>query len=83
LNRFRISVKISLKPELFDPEGKTIERAIKRIGYSVSNTRVSKVIEFTVEARDEKEATEIASRISSRLLANPVLHTYTISVEKL
>ncbi len=83
MKEFKVSVKISLKPELFDPEGKTIERAIKRIGFSVKNTRVSKVVEFVVEAESQEEAKDIADQISSKILANPVLHTYLITVEEL
>jgi len=80
LKVFKISVKISLKPELFDPEGKTIERAINRLGIYVNHTRVSKVVEFEIEAEDREEALERVQTIASKLLSNPVLHKYTIEI---
>jgi len=83
LKEFKVSVKISLKPELFDPEGKTVERAIKRLGFSVKNTRVSRIVEFTVEASTKEEAEGIAGKITNKILSNPVLHTYAIKVEEL
>ncbi len=77
---FKVSVKISLKPELFDPEGKTIERAIKRLGIDVNHTRVSKVVEFEIEAENREKAFEKVQTIATKLLSNPVLHKYTIEI---
>jgi len=73
-------VKISLKPELFDPEGKTIERAIKRLGIEVNNTRVSKVIEFEIDAENLRAARSKVETIATKLLSNPVLHKYSIEI---
>ena len=82
MKEFKVAVKISLRPELFDPEGKTIERAINRLGIEVQDARVSKVVEFRIHASDQNEAREKVEKIVKKFLANPVLHTYTIEIKE-
>lgn len=74
-------VSVTLKPGIADPQGLTIERALPALGYDgVSGVRVGKVIELTVEASDHDEAKRRVEEMCERLLANPVIESYEVSI---
>jgi phosphoribosylformylglycinamidine synthase len=74
-------VSVMLKPGIADPQGQTIERALPALGYDgVENVRVGKVIELAVSASSETEARSRIEEMCERLLANPVIESYEISI---
>jgi phosphoribosylformylglycinamidine synthase PurS subunit len=78
---FSVHVDVMLKPGIADPQGQTIERALPALGYSgVTDIRVGKRIELTVEATDESDARDRIHEMCERLLANPVIESYEVSV---
>lgn len=75
-------VSVMLKPGIADPQGQTIERALPALGYSgVEAVRVGKLIELSVAASDESEARSRIEEMCERLLANPVIESYEITIE--
>lgn len=71
-----------MKPGIADPQGQTIERALPALGYAgVDDVRVGKVIELNVSADDESEARARVEEMCERLLANPVIESYEITIE--
>ena len=81
MSLFSVHVDVMLKPGIADPQGQTIERALPALGYSgVSDIRVGKRIELTVEAADESDARDRITEMCERLLANPVIESYEVSV---
>lgn len=78
----RAKVDVELKPGMLDPEGRTIERALKQLGYpEVAEVHVGKVIELEMDEEDEGRALERVDEMCRRLLANPVIHSYEIELE--
>lgn len=76
-------VSVTLKPGIADPQGQTIERALPALGYTgVENVRVGKLIELDVGAADEMEARSRVEEMCARLLANPVIESYEITIEE-
>ena len=74
-------VNVMLKPGIADPQGQTIERALPALGYSgVEDVRVGKIIELNVSAADETEARSRVEEMCERLLANPVIESYEITI---
>jgi phosphoribosylformylglycinamidine synthase len=74
-------VNVTLKPGIADPQGQTIERALPALGYDgVSDVRVGKVIELHVDATDEGEAKKRVEEMCERLLANPVIEAYDVTI---
>ena len=70
----RFEVVVRLKEGLLDPQGKTVEDALPRMGWTnVSEVRVGKLVEMTVEGVSEDEARATAEEVATRLLANPVI----------
>ena len=74
-------VSVMLKPGIADPQGQTIERALPALGYTgVEDVRVGKVIELNVSAGSEGEARSRIEEMCERLLANPVIESYEITI---
>ena len=77
--RFRFEVLVSLKDALLDPQGKAVQGALPRLGWSnVSEVRVGKHIALTVEADDETAATAQVQEMATRFLSNPVIEDFQV-----
>jgi phosphoribosylformylglycinamidine synthase len=77
--KFQLQVVVSLKPGLLDPQGKAIEGSLPAMGWAnVSNVRVGKQVELTVEAESEEAAREQVEEMARRLLSNPVIEDFQI-----
>ena len=75
-------VFVTLKPSVFDPQGRTIADALHSMGYTgVGAVRQGKYFELEVEARSAEEAKTLAGEVADKLLANPVIESYRIEVE--
>jgi phosphoribosylformylglycinamidine synthase subunit PurS len=74
-------VDVMLKPGISDPQGQTIERALPVLGYEgVREVRVGKRIELELDATDADEARLRVEEMCEKLLANPVIESYRVSI---
>jgi phosphoribosylformylglycinamidine synthase subunit PurS len=74
-------VDVMLKPGISDPQGQTIERALPVLGYEgVRGVRVGKRIELELDAADAEEAQRRVEEMCEKLLANPVIESYQVSI---
>jgi phosphoribosylformylglycinamidine synthase PurS subunit len=80
--KYRAKVEVALKPGHSDPEGETVTRLLKELGYKVDSAKVSKVYSILLEAQNPKDARAKADELSRRLLANPTKDNYIITVEE-
>jgi phosphoribosylformylglycinamidine synthase len=77
----RARVFVTLKPSVFDPQGATVSDALHTLGYSaVKDVRQGKYFELEIEAITEDDARRVASEAADRLLANPVIESYSIEI---
>jgi phosphoribosylformylglycinamidine synthase subunit PurS len=77
--RFRFEVLVSLKEGLLDPQGKAIVDALPTLGWrGVSEVRVGKHIQLTVEADDEHAARAEVEDMAARFLSNPVIEDFRV-----
>ena len=75
-------VFVTLKPSVFDPQGRTIEEALHSLGYAgVGDVRQGKYFELEIDVATADKAREIASSVADKVLANPVIESYRIEVE--
>ncbi len=78
---FDITVEVSLRDGIADPQGSTIERALPALGFDgVSGVRVGKSIRFSIEAADEASARSEVEDLCARFLTNPVIESSSVSV---
>ena len=77
-------VYVSLKRSVLDPQGKTIEGALKKMGYKgLGDVRQGKYFELTLDGGLNKaEAKAEVERIAREILTNPVIEEYRYSVEE-
>jgi phosphoribosylformylglycinamidine synthase PurS subunit len=77
---FSVRITISLKEGMLDPEAKTIRNALANLGFTTGDLKTARLFCIQLDAKDEHEAEEQAGKMCERLLANPVIHRYTIEV---
>jgi phosphoribosylformylglycinamidine synthase len=78
----RVVVEVMLKPEILDPQGQAIARALPGLGFTgVRSVRQGK--RFEVELDDEPDEDGLAEieRLAETLLANPVIEDFAVRVE--
>ncbi|MBA2303496.1 MAG: phosphoribosylformylglycinamidine synthase subunit PurS [Acidobacteria bacterium] len=77
----RARVFVTLKPSVFDPQGRTIAESLHSMGYvGISDVRQGKYFELELDAPSADQARELASDVASRVLANPVIESYRIEI---
>ena len=78
---FEARVDIAHLPGIADPAGATVERALPALGYTkVSQVHIGKKITLVIDAADEASARAQVDEMCQRLLANPVIETYEITI---
>ncbi|MEV0621627.1 phosphoribosylformylglycinamidine synthase subunit PurS [Nonomuraea sp. NPDC050404] len=78
----RVIVDVMLKPEILDPQGQAIARALPRLGFSgVSAVRQGKRFEVELEGPADDAALEEVRKMAETLLANTVIEDYSVRVE--
>jgi len=78
----KAKVFVTLKPSVFDPQGRTIADALHSLGYDrVQDVRQGKYFELDVEASSSDQARALAAEVADKLLANPVIESYRVEVE--
>ena len=77
-------VYVSLKKSVLDPQGKTIQGALKKMGYKgLEEVRQGKYFELTLNGgltRTEAEAE--VGRMARDVLTNPVIEEFRFSLEE-
>ncbi|MER6512146.1 MULTISPECIES: phosphoribosylformylglycinamidine synthase subunit PurS [unclassified Nonomuraea] len=78
----RVIVDVMLKPEILDPQGQAIARALPRLGFSgVSAVRQGKRFEVELEGPADEAALDEVRKMAETLLANTVIEDYSVRVE--
>lgn len=78
----KVRVEVTRRPEIADPEGTTIKRALHDLGHgSVEEVRVDKVFHLEVSDDDPDAVRNGVTAMCEQLLANPVLEDFAIELE--
>ena len=76
-------MEIRLKKGVSDPEGKNILKALHLLGFEeVKEVKMVKVTEIFMDG-EEKEVEGRVKEMCNRLLINPVIHDYKITIERI
>ena len=79
--KFTVQVKVMPLKELLDPQGKAVLGGLGNLGMKgVEDVRIGKNITLQIEAASKEEAQGLAEEASKKLLANPVMEYYEITV---
>ena len=75
----KISVIITLKKDVLDPQGKVIHQALDGMGFNdVNEVRQGKYFEINTKETDPKKAKDKVEEMCKKLLANLVIENYKI-----
>jgi len=78
----RARVYITYKEGILDPQGKTVLRALKSLGYDeVENLRVGKYMELELAGEDKEGLEKRLGEMCEKLLANPIIEDYDLEVD--
>jgi phosphoribosylformylglycinamidine synthase subunit PurS len=78
---YSVLIKVMPLKELLDPQGKAVLGGLQNLGINtIQDVRIGKTIQLEVNANSTNEAKKIAEEASKKLLANPVMEYYEISV---
>ena len=84
MTTFVAEVRVMLKPSVNDPQGLSIRNALRTLGFAdVTDVRAGKLISVTVDAASQQDAEQQVSAMADKLLANPVIETFELSVREL
>ena len=75
----KISIVITLKKDVLDPQGKVIHQTLEGMGFNgINGVRQGKYFEIDTKESDKNKAQEKVEEICKKLLANLVIENYKI-----
>ena len=75
----KISVIITLKKDVLDPQGKVIQQTLNGMGFeNINEVRQGKYFEIDTKETDPKKAKVQVEEMCKKLLANLVIENYKI-----
>ena len=78
----RVVVDVMLKPEILDPQGQAVQRALPRLGFQgISDVRQGKRFELEVEGPVDDAALARIRELAESFLANTVIENFDVKIE--
>ncbi len=79
----KANIHVILKKTLFDPQGLAAQHALNSMGYEkVESVRIGKFITLNIDSTDRVQAEKELEQMCEKLLANPVIEDYSITIEE-
>ncbi|HWG89499.1 MAG TPA: phosphoribosylformylglycinamidine synthase subunit PurS [Candidatus Thermoplasmatota archaeon] len=80
---FKADVRVELKPGVADPEGANTKKALELLGFQgINNVKAIHAFAIELNVPSETEAKARVEEMCKRLLVNPVVHDYRITITK-
>ncbi len=80
---FEAKVTVHLKKGISDPEGANTLKAIHLLGFTnVQQVKTIRTFDLLIDGDDKNQVRRDVEQICQRLLTNPVIHQYDITVEE-
>ena len=78
----KISVVVTLKKDVLDPQGKIVGQTLKNMGYKdIVNVRQGKYFEIELNEDNQEKAKKIIDETCKKLLVNLIIEDYKISLK--
>ena len=75
----KVSVIITLKKDVLDPQGKVIHQTLDGLGFNdINEVRQGKYFEIDIKETESKKAKDKVDEMCKKLLANLVIENYKI-----
>jgi phosphoribosylformylglycinamidine synthase len=77
----RVTVHVTRRPEIADPQGKAVSRALADLEYhNVRQVRIDRTIHLDIDSDDLEEVQYQVDSMCSEVLVNPVLEDYRVEI---
>jgi phosphoribosylformylglycinamidine synthase, purS protein len=78
---YNVQIKVMPLKDLLDPQGKAVMGGLASLGLNdIEDVRIGKNIMLQVNASSADDARKIAEEAAKKLLANPVMEYFEVSV---
>ena len=82
LREWLARIVVTPKAGVNDPEGEAIRGGLASLGYEgIGRVRAGRYFEVALSATDPQAASSMVREMCERLLANPVIESYRVTVE--
>jgi phosphoribosylformylglycinamidine synthase len=78
----RVTVLVRPKQGILDPQGDAVRGSLHKLGFAVGGARVGRLVDLEVDAPTSQEAKAQVERMCHELLANPLIESFEIEVER-
>ena len=76
----KFSIKITLKKDVLDPQGKVVQQTLQNMGMNtLKNLRQGKYFEIEVDENDETKGRNKIKDMCEKLLVNMIIEDFEIS----
>ena len=76
----KFSVKVTLKNDVLDPQGKVVEQTLQNMGMNtLKNLRQGKYFDIEIDENDEGKARNKIEDMCKKLLVNLIIEDYKIN----
>lgn len=80
--RYNITIEVSTRDGVLNPESKAILQALQGHDFAVSELIMNKRFYLRLDANNIKEAESLANKMCEDFLANTITQDYTIDVQE-
>jgi phosphoribosylformylglycinamidine synthase len=77
----KATVLVRPREGILDPQGEAVQGSLRKLGFSVGQVRVGRVIDVEVDVAGSEEARAQVERMCAELLTNPLIESYEIRFE--
>lgn len=82
--KYLAQIKIMLRKDILDVQGKTVENALSTIGFmGMSNVRIGKFVELHIEEENREKAHSLVNDACSQLIANPIIEDFEVRISEI
>jgi len=83
MKKYKAKIRITLRSGILDVQGRAVEHALSSLNFDMmSNVRIGKFVELDIEAQNDGQAEEFAKDACEKLIANPIIEDYSISIKE-
>jgi phosphoribosylformylglycinamidine synthase len=78
----KATILVRPKPGILDPQGEAVQSSLRQLGFAIDEARVGRVIDLELDGEDADAARAELERACEQLLANPLIESYEIAIER-
>ena len=79
-NKLKFSIKVTLKKDVLDPQGKVVQQTLENMGMdTLKNLRQGKYFEIEINENNEDKAKSKIEDMCKKLLVNLIIEDFEVS----